>query len=401
MNCVGGVENPRVLVLDDNPLNLMLLEEILSKAGYEVRSFTSGMEAIPAAIEWKPDLILLDVIMPEMNGYEVCQNLKADEKLKEIPVIFCSALVDAVEKVSAFSEGGVDYVTKPFDADEVLARVGTHLKIAFLQRCLSLHNENLEAMVSYRTKELAEANKRLLENDRLKNEFLLMISHEILTPVNGVLGIGEMMLDEVSNLSSDGRWVMYRESFGQSLERLRNLIDDAGVIARIEKMTIQLGEGISLSWLVEEMRTQHPEIRFEASLPPNAERVFLKADPSLLLKAMKTAVGLAECFTSGDVVSFTCHIEGQEAGIVFPLDKLFLSPARAVEFFSLESSSRASSHAERLGLAPVVAKKILSILGGDMRLSCAGERTGELVVTVPVFLPSPSEKSHDVHRNAK
>lgn len=384
MTAEYGVEKGKVLVVDDNPLNLMLLEEILTGAGHEVRVCLSGREAIRGAMEWKPDLILLDVIMPEMSGFEVCRHLKSTESLAEIPIIFCSALSEVVEKISAFSVGGVDYVTKPFDVLEVLARVGTHLKLAFLQRCLSRQNENLEATVAARTNELAQAHRRLVEIDRLKNEFLLMISHEILTPVNGILGLGEMMLDESSYPPPEVNGSAYREAFGQSLKRLRNLIDDAGLIVRMEQQQLHQG-GMKLCDLLQVLRTQLPEAFAEIAISTEAEDIFLNAERSLLLKAMKTVCELAKCFSSsGGKLVFSCQIQSGIAKFIFQLDKFLMDSAQASEFFYLESAARSSSHAERLGLAPVVAKKILTSFCGDLHLICRERPFGELIVSIPL-----------------
>ena len=122
-----------IMAVDDQPSNLKLLEDLLSQQGHVVRSFPRGRLALEAAARNPPDLVLLDIDMPEMSGFTVCELLKSDKKLAAIPVIFLSALNDASDKVRAFQCGGVDYVTKPFQVDEVQARVETHLKIHHLQ----------------------------------------------------------------------------------------------------------------------------------------------------------------------------------------------------------------------------------------------------------------------------
>jgi PleD family two-component response regulator len=121
-----------ILIVDDNSLNVSLLETVLSVA-YLTRSASQGIQALDIAREVLPDLILLDIMMPEMDGYEVCQRLKDDPLLRDIPVIFLSILESTEIKVKAFKSGCVDYITKPFQADEVLARVRTHLMARKLQ----------------------------------------------------------------------------------------------------------------------------------------------------------------------------------------------------------------------------------------------------------------------------
>ncbi|NJK73032.1 MAG: response regulator [Microcoleus sp. SU_5_6] len=125
-----------ILIVDDSQNNLSLLDRILSKRGYKVRVASSGKFALEAVELAQPDLILLDIMMPDMDGYEVCSRLKAEERTRGIPVIFLSALVEVADKVKGFSVGGVDYITKPFEPTEVVARVENQLRM----RELELHS---------------------------------------------------------------------------------------------------------------------------------------------------------------------------------------------------------------------------------------------------------------------
>jgi phosphoserine phosphatase RsbU/P len=141
----SGTDQPAsILAVDDTPANLQVLAGMLKDRGYKVRPVPSGKLALLAAQRDPPDLILLDINMPEMNGYEVCEHLKADDKLKGIPVIFISALTEQLDKVKAFAIGGVDYLTKPFQMEELHARVETHLKLRRLQIELEEYSRHLE-----------------------------------------------------------------------------------------------------------------------------------------------------------------------------------------------------------------------------------------------------------------
>ncbi|MGC1248540.1 MAG: ATP-binding protein [Spirulinaceae cyanobacterium] len=140
-----------ILVIDDTPENLSLLSNMLTERGYKVRSVTKGSTGLRGAQAAPPDLILLDVNMPQMNGYEVCEKLKAQQPTKDIPVIFISALGDTIDKVKAFQVGGVDYITKPFQVEEVLARIDTHLTVCRLQQQLQQQNTQLQKEISDRT----------------------------------------------------------------------------------------------------------------------------------------------------------------------------------------------------------------------------------------------------------
>jgi len=156
----NGTENSNqisIMIVDDTPANLQVLAGMLKDGGYKVRPVPSGKLAINAAENDPPDLILLDIMMPEMDGYDVCRKLKSTEKLKNIPVIFISAMNDTPDKVKALGVGGVDYITKPFQFAEVRARVETHLKIRKLQLELQEHNNMLQKIVENKVKEISDS----------------------------------------------------------------------------------------------------------------------------------------------------------------------------------------------------------------------------------------------------
>jgi len=123
----------KILIVDDKPENLRLLTTILKEAGYVVRQLRSGKRVLASVLDDPPCLILLDIMMPETDGYEVCRDLKSEERTRGIPVIFISALEDVADKIKGFSVGGVDYITKPFREEEVLVRVKTHLSLRGMQ----------------------------------------------------------------------------------------------------------------------------------------------------------------------------------------------------------------------------------------------------------------------------
>lgn len=152
-----AVKTPTVMIVDDMPANLMVLENMLRTKGCRVLAFPNGKMALAAAAKNPPDLILLDINMPGMDGFEVCRRLKADHALKDIPVLFISGLTETEDKVKAFSAGGVDYVTKPLQCEEVLARVDTHLRLRTFQAELQKHNLHLEHLVKEKSRELYDS----------------------------------------------------------------------------------------------------------------------------------------------------------------------------------------------------------------------------------------------------
>lgn len=151
-------ETPKILIVDDKKINRELLKHHLQSASFtKVLEAASGKEAVKQVKDQRPDLVLLDIVMPGMDGYEVCKHLKNDQQLKDIPIIFLSALTETMDKVKAFNEGGVDYIAKPFAFEEVQARVKNHLKIHSLQKDLERHNKHLEEMVEEKVKEISDS----------------------------------------------------------------------------------------------------------------------------------------------------------------------------------------------------------------------------------------------------
>lgn len=146
-----------IMVVDDQPANLRLMEQVLRQQGYGVRSFPRGQLALLAAAQSPPDLILLDVTMPEMDGFEVCRRLRSDASLSAVPVIFLSALEGTEDKLAAFEAGGFDYVTKPFVPEEVKARIETQLRLRELQTEVERQNRGLEQLVGQQVREIAAA----------------------------------------------------------------------------------------------------------------------------------------------------------------------------------------------------------------------------------------------------
>jgi signal transduction histidine kinase len=177
-----------ILLVDDTPANLEVLGGMLKERGYRIRQAISGEMALRAARNNPPDLILLDIMMPDMDGYQTCAELKADAVLREIPVIFISALSETMDKVKAFGAGGVDYITKPFQFAEVEARVATHLALRQQQR-------QLEAQF-----------RELTRLEELRDNLVHMIVHDMRTPLTGIKGFIELLkMSEMEALSLEGQ----------------------------------------------------------------------------------------------------------------------------------------------------------------------------------------------------
>lgn len=209
-----------ILIVDDTPANLRLLAGILKEEGYKVRPAPSGPLALSAARSSAPDLILLDINMPEMNGYEVCEALKADEDLVDVPVIFLSALSETEDKLKAFKVGGVDYITKPFQYEEVRARVETHLRIRRLQV------------------DLEDKMDKLREAEELRESLVHMIVHDLRSPLTGISA--SLQILEMSWDRSDEEGLADLNRALDSSRAMGSMINSLLDVAKIEAGELEL-----------------------------------------------------------------------------------------------------------------------------------------------------------------
>lgn len=262
-----------ILIVDDVPSNLQLLSNLLSEQGYKVYKVLDGTLALRSVNLKPPDLILLDIMMPGMDGYEVCSRLKADPKTQEIPIIFLSARDDELGKVKAFNVGGVDYITKPFQVNEVLARVKHQIQIRQLQRQLQQQNlqlqqevsdritaqtqledlnQQLEMQVEQRTVELKKRNEQLLDLQErleealaqeqslntLKSQLIATVSHEFNTPLATIQLVCELqknLIPQQYQLESD----RYQQIITENINRIMQVVDDTKLLAQGESGQIQ------------------------------------------------------------------------------------------------------------------------------------------------------------------
>jgi two-component system sensor histidine kinase/response regulator len=373
-----------IMVVDDNPANLKLLEDMLLGEGYEVHSFPRGMLALAEAARNPPDVILLDVNMPEMNGYEVCERLKATEAIAGIPVIFLSALSETHDKMKAFRSGAADYISKPFQLEEVHARVETHLKIHDLQRALQRQNEHLEETVAARTHELAEANQRLTILDRSKNEFLHLISHEFRTPLFGLLGVGEIILAGMppTKENEDLQGV-----FERSRQRILSILDDAMLLTEIDVKGTQFRSApISLSVALSRARestTLFAESR-QVTLVSSTEPLGLVVgDEELLVRALHALLETAVKFSEkGETVRVSHEAGPGSRMVVIESQGRSIPDAALPRFFDVLAIGESMTPGGDLGLGPPVAYRILSLFGGSVTVANLDPPGIQLIVSL-------------------
>ncbi len=245
-----------ILVVDDRLENVNLLFDILSEYGYEVRQVLTGKQALKAVNYDPPDLILLDIMMPEMDGYEVCKQLKNEEKTKDIPVIFLSALREISDQIKAFQAGGVDYIAKPFEVEEVLIRVENQLTIINQKKELSLKNEQLQNI----QKELQSLNEEILRSNRELEEFTSIVSHDLRQPLTTIKSFAELLLLKYPDLL-EGKPKQFIQYIIDGSMQMDQLINDLLAYARIGGINdVQLQEINTHKLMEEVLLILHSEI---------------------------------------------------------------------------------------------------------------------------------------------
>ncbi|HAX76963.1 MAG TPA: hybrid sensor histidine kinase/response regulator [Cyanobacteria bacterium UBA11372] len=223
----------KILLVDDNPTNLKVLSGAMAESGWTILVATDGERALKQAEYALPDLILLDVMMPGITGFETCMRLKSNPTTQEIPVIFITALDEAVDKVKGLNLGAVDYITKPFQQEEVLARVGVHLKLRALSKKLSEQNELLEKLVEERTAKLKQAMRdlqqsqlQLVQNEKMATlgQLVAGVAHEINNPVGFIAGNLTQAEQDIQNLLKLIH--LYQSEYPNSSDKIAAFIDE-------------------------------------------------------------------------------------------------------------------------------------------------------------------------------
>jgi two-component system, sensor histidine kinase and response regulator len=346
-----GTNAADILIVDDTTANLNVLSTMLSQRGYRVRAAINGEMALKSARKTPPDLILLDISMPGMNGYEVCSELKADAQTRHIPIIFVSALDSVSDKVKAFQVGGVDYISKPYQLEEVLVRVQNQLTL-FRQR------QEIEM--------LREKDRLYFEElSRTKDHFVSMASHDLKNPLSVVMGyVG--LLEECQPIREDPIARQYLERIQFGAENMLRLITDLLDLARIETgLSLTLGTLPFMAYLRAcmaelEMQARAKQIALSFSTP-DSEFVML-IDESKIRQVLNNLLSNALKYTpSGGRVELSAareseqvHIRVADTGLGIPAQDL---PHIFDKFYRVRREDHMAVEGTGLGLS--IAKAIV------------------------------------------
>lgn len=235
-----------LLLVDDVPTNLKVLFGYLKSCNFKVRIARDGEDALNQVALAKPDLILLDVMMPKMDGFETCRRLKASEETKDIPVIFMTALTETVDKVKGFDAGAVDYVTKPIQQEEVLARINSHLMLRQLQKTLEEKNGELQQ-----------------QNQELES-FAHTVAHDLKNPINAIINYTEMLKED---FDLEGEIFELLEKVEQAGHKMTDIISSLLLLASSRKQAVEM-HMVSMADVVYQVqqRLAHMSEEFEATV---------------------------------------------------------------------------------------------------------------------------------------
>ena len=337
--------NPKskILIVDDKPDNLRLLSKMLVEHGYEVRKAINGSTALMGVKTAHPDLILLDIKMPDMDGYEVCQHLKEDPKTREIPVIFLSASDEVMDKVKAFEVGGIDYITKPFQIQEVLARVGTQIK--------------------------------LRELNKLRENLSRMIVHDLRNPL-ALITLSSSSLIRRSGL--EGRFLQQLETINATSQRLDSMLNDMLMVAKMDAGKLILHRrDVDISDLVIKviqgfaMLAQAKQIKIKYHLPNQNKlfsldiNLFQRVIENLLSNAIKFSPVASEVILEvaypqiADSHHLTIRIIDQGKGV---------SPQLREQIFAAYNVGEQVAGISQIGLGLSYCKMVVEAHGGTIRV---------------------------------
>jgi len=368
-----------ILIVDDLPENLQVLAAHLTGQGYEVLAAAGGARALALVRNRRPDLILLDIMMPEIDGFQVCQELKQDVESAEIPIIFITARADTSDVLQGFQLGAVDYITKPFKAAELLARVRTHLELKAARDLLRTYNKQLERISSH---------LRRLNED--KNRFLGIVSHDIRGAFGNVISVSRMLTlgsgvdeKEASELLTD---------IGIEAEHMTSLAENLLNIDAIERNEVKLRKErveppalLDFAMQAHQLAARSRKVSFSVKCDDAAICGDLTACRQIVSNLVSNAVKFsppgseirmeAQFATPDAVVLSVCD---QGAGISEEDQKKLFSP-----FTKLSRSKNSNEHSVGLGLS--IVKLMAENMGGSVRcLSRLGEGA-TFTVTLPAW----------------
>ena len=379
-----ATNKPTILVVDDNPTNLQVLLESLKRTGFKILVARTGESAIQQAEYGKPDLILLDVMMPGIDGFETCRRFKTLEAFKDIPIIFMTALTDTTDKLKGFQAGGVDYVTKPLQHEEVLARVVTHLTIRRLQQELRQQHALLQ-----------EQHAQLQALNASKDKFFSIISHDLRSPLSAVLVGLRLLTDTESRLTDNEKNELIRDSH-RTVEQLYNLLDNLLVWSRLQRGLMEYApQPLDLRPLFERNATlfaANAEQKQIAIRQTVAEPVIAFADSHMIDAIIRNLISNALKFTEArGAITLSARQNDQRVEMAVADTGIGMDAETVAKLFRLDVryNQLGTAGEKGTGLGLNVCKEFAEKNGGSIAVESVVGAGTTFRVTLPKSSPNP------------
>ncbi len=392
---MGGDQQTRVLIVDDDVINLQTLGNSLEKANHEVMIANNGKLALEIVQSGKPDIILLDIVMPEMDGYAVCRRIRKHYPPSEIPIIFLTAETDAEFVVEGFSAGGSDFISKPVDLGILLARVNTQLQLARYQWTEKQEKQNLEDRVRARTLELEHSLQMLQKEKKAKDDFMATMSHELRTPLASILGFCEILSDEVK----EPEHLEYLSQIRSSGENQLALVNDILDICKVDSGNLDLHEGpYSLSLLLDEVHGMLSHSVSEKGLELTIEQKnrapnILIGDSQRIKQILLNLVSNGIKFTEKGGVSLTTDVTDNQLQFVVSDTGIGIQPENMNRLFKRfeQLDGAINRRFGGAGLGLYIAKQFTDLMGGTLTATSEYGHGSTFVLRLPYHTTDESD----------